>query len=53
MMNDAAALHALIVSATDNLAVANQNRANRDAALRQASPGFGNRALEEGIDRAI
>ena len=52
MMNDAAALHALIVSAANDLAVANQDRANRDATLAQSDPRFVYRALEEVIDAA-
>jgi hypothetical protein len=52
MMNDTAALHAVVMSAADDPAVANQHRANRDAARAQSEPCFVYRALEEVIDAA-
>src|SRR5271165_5395381 len=49
MMNDAAALHPLVVAASNDSALANQHRTDGNAALRQAFPGLGDRGLEEGI----
>ena len=46
-MDDAAFLHALIVAAADDLAVANENGSDGDAAFGQASARFFDRGLEK------
>jgi hypothetical protein len=52
-MDNAAALHPLVVSATDDLAVANQDGADRDAAFGQTGAGFVQRALEKLIHSGV
>lgn len=52
MMNNAAALHALITPAPDDVAVANEHRADRNTAFAEAGARFFNRALQERIDLA-
>ena len=49
MMNHAAAVDALVVAATDDFPVANQNRADGNAAFGQTFPGFLNRGLEKNV----
>ena len=51
-MNDAAALHTLIVPAADDPAVADQHRADWNAAFAQPDPRFVYYALEKVIDNA-
>ena len=53
MVDDTAALHAVVVSAANDPAGADQHRANRDAARAQPDPRFVYRALEERIDPAV
>ena len=48
-MNDAALLHALIVAAPDDFAVAHQDRADGNAALGQACFGFVNGGLQKWV----
>ena len=50
MVDDAAALHALIVPASNDLAVADEHRADRDAAGAKPQPRFFDGALEEVVD---
>ncbi len=47
MMNHAAALHALVMSTPDDFSVANQHRADGNAAFSQTFPGFVNCSLEK------
>jgi hypothetical protein len=53
VMNDTAALDALIVAVPDNFPVANKDRTDRNAASRQAGARLFNRALEKWIDAEI
>ena len=50
VMNHAAALHPLVTSAAHDLAVADQHRADRNAAFAPAEAGFIDGSLEELVD---
>ena len=49
-MNDAAALHPLVVSAADDLALADKHGADRNAALAETDPGFLKRNVQKLVD---
>ena len=53
VLNDAAALDALIVPAADDLSIAHQHRPDRDAVFAQTFSGFFNCALEKMIDGSV
>ena len=53
VMNDAAFLHSLIMSATYDFSVMHQHRTNRNAARRQAFFSFLNRRLHKWVHHPI
>jgi hypothetical protein len=53
MMNDAAALHPLIMPAPDDLSCVNQDRPDRNSALLKSLPCFRNRSLKIRVHRIV